>query len=84
MTFLFPSFSLLEHSNGRMGIKTYGEDPFVSIGLEVPMKIPYLKKISLDICFFKISPVLFTEPTDSHPANPIVSCGDFKKTIFSI
>ena len=58
-----------------MGIKTYGKDPFVSIGLEVSMKGPYLKKISLDNCFVEILPVLFAESIDSHMANPIVSTG---------
>ena len=59
-----------------MGIKTYGKDPFVSIGLEVNMKSSYLKKISLDICFVKIPSVLFAESINSHLANPVVSTGE--------
>jgi hypothetical protein len=59
-----------------MGIKTYGEDPFVSIGLKGHMESTSLQKVQPDIYFVKILPVFFPEFIDSCLTNPVVSTGE--------
>lgn len=61
-----------------MGIKTYGEYPLVSIGLDVTMNKSQQKRMFLYIGFIKMFFNTPVENRDFHIANPLVSTGELE------
>jgi len=72
---LSPSFSLLHISNRRIGIKTYGDHPFVSIGDDSVAKKLTIIKVSLNISYAGMTSFLYIFPKRDQYFDPLVSTG---------